>query len=70
MTQVTIRSVDPEVQRTNVFSNPLFIQLQGATPEQIDTYLLTVTTIAQARPALKLLLQAVQFLLNPENEGT
>lgn len=68
MTTLTIRSIDAETQRQQVFSNPLFIQLQGATPAQIDAFLLAnVTTVAQARPVLSLLLQAVQLLLNREN---
>lgn len=68
MTQVTIRAVDPETQRVAVFSNALYVQLQGATPAQIDAYLTAnVTTIAQARPVLSLLLQGLQFLLNKEN---
>ncbi len=68
MTTLTIRSVDAETQRAQVFSNALFIQLQGATPAQIDAFLLAnVTTLAQARPVLSLLLQGLQFLLNREN---
>jgi len=68
MTTLTIRSIDAETQRQQVFSNSLFIQLQGATPAQIDAFLLAnVTTVAQARPVLSLLLQAVQLLLNREN---
>lgn len=68
MTTLTIRSIDAETQRQQVFSNALFIQLQGATPAQIDAFLLAnVTTVAQARPVLSLLLQAVQLLLNRES---
>lgn len=68
MTQITIRSVDPETQRANVFSNALYVQIQALTPAQIDAKLVTdVTTLAQARPVLSLLLQGLQFLLNKEN---
>lgn len=68
MTQITIRTVDPEVQRANVFSDSLYVQLQGATPAQIDAYLLAnVTNIAQARTVLSLLLRGLQFVLNKEN---
>lgn len=68
MTTLTIRSVDPEVQRTLIFANPVFLAALGATPAQIDTYLTNnVTNLAQARPVLSLLMQAVAYLVNKES---
>jgi hypothetical protein len=68
MTTITIRTVDPEVQRTALIANSLFIQLRGATPAQIDAFLLAnVTTLAQARPVLSMLAQAVSYLVNKES---
>lgn len=71
MTTITIRSVDPEVQRAQIFANPVFLAALGATPAQIDTYLLNnVTNLAQARPVLSLLMQAVAYLINKESQST
>lgn len=68
MTTITIRSVNPDALRAQVFSDPAFIALQGATPAQIDTYLTNnVTTLAQARPVLRLLLQSVSLLIAQAN---
>lgn len=68
MTNITIRSVDPEQQRALIFANPVFIAALGATPTQIDTYLTNnVTNLAQARPVLSLLMQAVAYLVNKES---
>jgi hypothetical protein len=65
----TIRTVDPEVQRAQVFSNAVLLQAIGATPGQIDTYLTNnVTTLAQARPVLSACMQAIAYLLNKENQ--
>lgn len=62
MTTITVRSVDPEVLRSTIFQDANFIALQGATGAQIDTFLTNnVTTLAQARPILKLLLQGLQL---------
>lgn len=70
MTNLTIRSVDPEAQRVQIFANPVFIAALGATPAQINTYLQTnVTNLAQALPVLSLLMQAVAFLVNKENSA-
>lgn len=67
MTTIVIRTVDPEAQRTALVSNTLFIQLRGATPAQIDTYLATRTTVAQLYPVLSMLAQAVAYLVNKES---
>lgn len=68
MTTITIRTLDPETQRTALVANALFIQLRGATPAQIDAFLLAnVTTLAQARPVLSMLAQAVAYLVNKES---
>jgi hypothetical protein len=67
-TTITVRSVDPETQRTALVSNALFIQLRGATPAQINAYLAAnVTNLAQALPVLSVLLQAVAYLVNKES---
>lgn len=68
MTTITVRSVDPETQRTALVGNPLFIQLRGATPAQINTFLTAnVTNLAQALPILSLCLQAIAYLVNKES---
>ena len=68
MTTITIRVIDPDAQRTQIFNNPVFVAALGATPAQIDTYLLNnVTNLAQARPVLSLLMQAVAYLVNKES---
>ena len=70
MTTLTIRTVDPDLQRTQIFNNPVFVAALGATPAQIDTYLLNnVTNLAQARPVLSLLMQAVAYLVNKESNS-
>lgn len=71
MTTITIRSVDPELQRALIFANQVFIAALGATPAQVDTYLLNnVTNLAQARPVLSLLMQAVAYLINKESTSS
>lgn len=68
MTTINVRSADPEAQRAAILSNPVFLQLVNATPAQIDTYLLNnVTTLAQARPVLSILAQAVAYLMNAKS---
>lgn len=65
MTTINVHSVDPETQRAAILSNSVFLQLVSATPAQIDAYLLAnVTTLAQARPVLSILAQAVAYLMN------
>lgn len=71
MTTLVIRSVDPEIQRTQIFGNPVFVAALGATPAQIDAYLLAnVTNLAQARPVLSLLMQAVAYLVNNQSQSS
>lgn len=71
MTNLTIRSVDPAAQRTQIFNNPVFVAALGATPAQIDTYLLNnITNLAQARPVLSLLMQAVAYLVNLQSNSS
>lgn len=67
MTTITIRTVDPETQRTALVANALFIQLRGSTPAQIDAYLATRTTVAQLWPAISMLAQGLSYLVNKES---
>lgn len=68
MTTINVRSTDPEGQRAAIFANPVFVASLGATPAQVDAYLLAnVTTLAQARPVLSMLVQAVSYLINAQN---
>lgn len=71
MTTITIRVIDPDAQRTQIFNNEVFIAALGATPAQINTYLTNnVTNLAQARPVLSLLMQAVAYLINKESQSS
>ena len=68
MTTIVIRTVDPETQRTVLVSNPLFIQLRGATAAQIDAYLVAnAGSFAGLRPVLLMLLEGLQYLVNKES---
>lgn len=68
MTLLHIRIPDPEAQRLVVMANSVFIQALSATPAQMDAWLVTnVTTLAQARPVLSMLMQGIAYLVNKES---
>ena len=68
MTTITIKTVDPDVQRTAVFQNAVILALLPATPAQVNAFLTAnVTNIATANTVLSALAQAVAYLLNKES---
>jgi len=64
MKQVSVPPSQAKQDKIAAFSDAVWAQLKTATPGQIDTYLTNnVTTLAQARVVLRILMLAVRYLV-------